>query len=87
MITPYHILLSPKARNQILALATKEQKLVIKLIEALAFNPRPPGVKKIEGMIGLHSEDVNGLRIIYKIEDQGLLVLLVKVEIPSQLNP
>lgn len=78
MTTPYHIKISPAALRQIRALAPKYQKIIIKLIEALAINPRPPGVKKIEGMTGLYSEDVNHLRLVYKVEEQEILLLLVK---------
>lgn len=78
MTTPYHIKISPAAQRQILALNIKSQKNILKLVEALAVNPRPPGAKKVEGMVGLYSEDVHPLRLIYKIEEQEVLVLLVK---------
>jgi mRNA interferase RelE/StbE len=76
--TPYHVRIAPTARKQIKALVPKQQKIIVKLAEALAINPRPPGVKKIEGMTGLYSEAVNQHRLIYKIEDQDVLILLVK---------
>jgi mRNA interferase RelE/StbE len=76
--TPYHINISPTAARQIKALATKQQKIILKLIEALAVNPRPPGVKKIDGMTGLYREDIEQLRMIYKIEEHEILLLLVK---------
>lgn len=78
MTTPYHIKIAPAAHRQILALSSKYQKTIIKFIEALAINPRPPGATKIEGMTGLYSEDVNHMRLIYKIEDQEVLLLLIK---------
>ena len=78
MATPYHIKIAPTAQMQIMALAIKPRKMIVKLIEALAINPRPPGVNRIEGMTGLYREDVNGNRIIYKVEEQEVLVLLVK---------
>lgn len=78
MTTPYHIKIAPAAHRQILALSTKYQKILFKLIEALAINPRPPGAKKIDGMTGLYSEDVNHLRLIYKVEEQEVLLLLIK---------
>lgn len=78
MITPYHIKIAPAAHRQIRALSSKYQKTIIKLLDALAINPRPPGAKKIDGMSGLYSEDVTPLRIIYKIEDQEVLLLLIK---------
>lgn len=76
--TPYNIKIAPGSHRQILLLPQKDQKTIIKLIEALAINPRPPGVKKIEGMIGLYCEDVNHLHLVYKVEEQEVLVLLIK---------
>lgn len=76
--TPYYIKVAPRAAEQVKALSLKQRKLIFKLVEALAVNPRPPGTKKIEGMTGLYSESINGLRLIYKIEEQEILLLLVK---------
>lgn len=76
--TPYHVKIAPAAAKQIRSLPAKQIKLIIKLIEALAVNPRPPGVKKIEGMMGLYCEDVDHMRFIYKVEEQEVLLLLVK---------
>lgn len=78
MTTPYHIKIAPAAQRQILALPSKTQKSIIKLLEALAINPRQPGVRKVDGMIGLYCEDINQLRLIYKVEEQEVLLLLVK---------
>jgi len=76
--TPYHIQVAPAAKRQFQKLSPKQQKLVITLAEALAINPRPPGCKKVEGMTGLYSETINHVRLIYKIEDQEILLLLIK---------
>lgn len=78
MATPYHIKIAPTAQRQMLALPGKTQKTILKLVEALAVNPRPPGAKKIEGMMGLYAEEVQHLRLIYKVEEQEVLLLLVK---------
>lgn len=78
MATPYHIKIAPAAQRQIRVLSSKYQKSIIKFIEALAINPRPPGAKKIEGMTGLYSEEVNHVRLIYKVEEQEVLLLLIK---------
>jgi mRNA interferase RelE/StbE len=77
--TPYNIHIAPAAQQQLLVLSSKHQRIIIKLLEALAVNPRPPGAKKINGMTGLYSEAVDHMRLIYKIEDQVLLLLLVKL--------
>lgn len=78
MTTPYLVTIAPNARRQIKALPQKHQRLMVQFIEALAVNPRPPGTKKIEGMIGLYSEAIDARRLVYKIEDQTVLILLVK---------
>ena len=78
MTTPYHVLVTPNAARQIRALPQKFQKTIVQLAEALAINPRPPGAEKIEGMTGLYAQGVHPLRIIYKIENQEILLLSVK---------
>jgi mRNA interferase RelE/StbE len=76
--TPYHVKIAPNAHKQINNLSVKYRKLIIKLAEALAVNPRPPGAKKVTGMTGLYSEEIDHIRLVYKIEDQEILLLLVK---------
>jgi mRNA interferase RelE/StbE len=76
--SPYHIKIAPAAERQILGLSGKTQKIICKLVESLAVNPRPPGAKKIEGMTGLYVNSIDHTRLIYKIEEQEILVLLVK---------
>lgn len=78
MTTPYHVQIAPLARRQIHALPEKHQKSVIKIIEALAINPRPPGGHKIEGMMGLYKQTLPTVQLVYKIEDQEVLILIVK---------
>lgn len=78
MTTPYHIKIAPTAQRQFYALPHKHQKMLVAVVEALAINPRPPGVQKIEGMTGLYSEPANSLRLVYKVEDQEVLLLLIK---------
>jgi len=75
---PYFIKIAPAAERHILSIPPKHQKDILKLVEALAVNPRPPGAKKIEGMTGLYCQDINHLRLVYKIEEQEILLLLVK---------
>ena len=77
--TPYTIRLSPRAADEIKKLSQKQRKLVLRLAEALSINPRPPGTEKIEGMTGLYSESANGLRLVYKIEEQDVILLFVRI--------
>lgn len=75
--TPYYVSIAPAAQRHIHALHSKNQKMIIKFLESLAINPRPLGVTKIEGMIGLYAETVDKHRLIYKVEEQEVLLLLV----------
>lgn len=78
MQNPYHIKIAATAHQQILQLPSKSQKNILRLIETLAINPRAPGAKKVEGMTGLYFQEVAPLRVIYKIEEHEVLVLVVK---------
>ena len=48
-------------------------------IEKLATNPRPSGVKKLAGEDGLWRVRVGDYRIIYRIEDDRLVVLVIRI--------
>jgi mRNA interferase RelE/StbE len=48
-------------------------------IDALAKNPRPSGMKKLEGEDNLYRIGVGDYHIIYQIEDDKLIVLVVKI--------
>jgi len=76
--TPYAIRLSPRLQKQLRALPQAERKLAIKLAEALAINPRPPDVIRIEGMTGLYRASLSELQMVYKIEDAELILLFIR---------
>lgn len=78
MTSPYEVYISPAARRQLLSLALKNRKTMFQFIEALSINPRPPGTKKIDGMTGLYCNNIDGMRLIYKIDEMEILLLLVK---------
>lgn len=75
--TPYSIQIAPAAFRQTQALEQQNAKVVIKLIEALAINPRPPGCKKIDGLTGLYKNEIQGFQILYRIEEHEILILTV----------
>lgn len=78
MTTPYDIKIAPVAHRQFLAQPNKTQKDIIKILDALSINPRPPGAKKQDGLTGLYVHPLNGLRLVYKVEDQLVFLLLIK---------
>jgi mRNA interferase RelE/StbE len=48
-------------------------------IEALAFDPRPPGVRKLAGYEDLYRIRVGDWRVIYSIEEEILVVLVIEI--------
>ncbi|MCK6555068.1 type II toxin-antitoxin system RelE/ParE family toxin [Candidatus Binatia bacterium] len=71
--------LKPAAARDLAALATRDRVRVSKRIDALAANPRPPGVEKLKGAENLWRVRVGDYRIVYTIQDNALLVLVVRV--------
>lgn len=56
----------------------KEVARILKRIEALAVEPRPPGVEKLSGQEKYRIRQ-GVYRILYEIVDQKLIVVIVKV--------
>ena len=75
----YAILLAPPAERQIKALAESTQKRIVKRLKSLQHNPRLQGVKKLAGEDGLYRIREGSYRIIYKVQDKELIVLVVKI--------
>lgn len=76
--TPYTIRCAPKIIAQLRKLPVKQRRLILRLAEALAINPRPPGALRIEGMTGLYVESIEQVNLIYKIEEQDVVLLFVR---------
>ena len=55
------------------------QKRIGKKIDSLAENPRPPGVEKLSGREDSYRVRVGDYRIIYRIHDKVLLIVIVEV--------
>ena len=75
----YSVEISPAAEKQIKSLPKREQTKIIKRAYKLADNPRPSGVKKLKGVSSLYRLRQGNWRIVYTIEDEKLVVLVVKV--------
>jgi mRNA interferase RelE/StbE len=75
----YAILLAPPAERQLKALTESTQKRIVKRLKSLQHNPRLQGVKKLAGEDGLYRIREGSYRIIYKVQDKELIVLVVKI--------
>ncbi len=73
----YRVLILPRARRQIESLPLQIRKRVGKAIDSLEKNPRPEGAKKLKGFEELYRLRVGDYRIIYTVEDNELLVIVV----------
>ena len=75
----YRIEFAPAADRDFRALAEDVRRRLRPRIDALAENPRPHGVETLEGEKSLHRIRVGDYRIIYQIQDDVLMVLVVRL--------
>jgi mRNA interferase RelE/StbE len=75
----YTVELTASAVKTLRDLPRIDQRKVAARIDALAENPRPPGVEKLEGADDLYRVRAGDYRIIYQIENKRLLVLVVRI--------
>jgi len=52
---------------------------IIKRIEQLATDPRPPGARKITDTADRYRIRIGDYRVIYQVEDDRLLILVIRV--------
>ena len=75
----YGIEILPSARRELLAVPKREQKRIDERILALADDPRPSGAKSLVGQNNLYRIRVGDYRVIYRIQDHDLLILVVRI--------
>jgi mRNA interferase RelE/StbE len=75
----YQIEFVKQAAKQLRALPAQEQERLQPKIDALVTEPRPIGAIKLAGEESLYRIRVGDYRIIYSIQDDQLLVLVVKI--------
>lgn len=74
----YQVELSKRAERQLRKLDPDIQSLIGVAIDTLAIDPRPAGVKKLKGDENVYRIRVRDYRIVYEIQDDDLIVLVVK---------
>jgi mRNA interferase RelE/StbE len=75
----YRIQFAPSARRQLEDLPRKVQQRIAAHVDQLAFNPRPRGSIKLEREDDLYRIRVGKYRVIYAIQDDELIVLVLRV--------
>lgn len=74
----YSIQIKPSAQKDLLKLPPQTQTRLLDAIQTLSVNPRPSGIKKLQGH-ELYRLRVGDYRIIYAIQDQELLILVATI--------
>ena len=75
----YTIEFRPRAVRDLKGLPQDVQRRLLARIEDLAEEPRPPGVKKLAGADDLYRIRVGDYRVLYQIQDEKLLVVIVRI--------
>ncbi|CAN1213394.1 Plasmid stabilization system [Tumidithrix helvetica PCC 7403] len=75
----YEIQILPKAVRQLKALSIEVRQDISLTIQSLANEPRPIGVKKLSGEKDIYRVRVGNYRVLYKIIDKVLVVVVVSV--------
>lgn len=76
---PYKILFRPGAERGFKRLSRDLQDRIISALLTLTDNPRPAGVIKMAGSESLYRVRIGDYRVIYAVEDDLLIVLVVEV--------
>ena len=75
----YSLTIMPHAMRQLSRLTGKQAMRIRDKIGALTDNPRPPGTVKLTGEDNLYRVRAGDYRVVYRIEDKRLVVLLVRI--------
>ncbi len=75
----YSLRIKKSARKELQAIATKaDRQRIVKRIQSLADDPRPPGAIKLSGLERYRIRQ-GRFRILYTIEDTMLIVYVIKI--------
>jgi mRNA interferase RelE/StbE len=78
-VKPYRIDILPTAKKALAELPRNLQKRIDQRILSLADDPCPPGAVKIQGMLNGWRIRVGDYRILYTIENDRLLILIIRI--------
>lgn len=74
----YKIEFSKRVRKDFKGLPRNDANRILRKIEALALNPRPPDSKKLTNDQSYRIR-IGNYRVLYEIEDGRLIVLVLKI--------
>jgi mRNA interferase RelE/StbE len=77
-VAKYRVLIKTSAAKELEKLPKKDRATVAKRIMALGDDPRPPGCQKLSGDEKYRIRQ-GTYRILYTVEDDGVVVVVVKI--------
>jgi len=77
----YRIEILPSAEREIADLPKKARAQIVRRINNLSSVPRPRGCKPLRAADGLYRIRSGDYRVVYRVEDTRLVVLVVRVGI------
>jgi mRNA interferase RelE/StbE len=78
-VASYRLLIKPSAAKEIEASPKKDRLRIIKRIQSLSSDPRPPGCEKLSGHEDKYRVRQGAYRIVYSVSDIERVVCVVKV--------
>ena len=75
----YQVIVKPSANKELQRLPMDMQRRIAVAMRALATNPRPHGVVKMQGDENLWRIRVGDYRVVYEIRDEQVLILVLKI--------
>lgn len=82
---PYTVIVERQAEKALRRLPREVLSRVDRLILRLADDPRPAGCKKLKGYENLYRLRVGNWRIVYAVEDDKLIVLVIEISPRGQV--
>lgn len=84
---PYTIISLPDVDNDLDKLSDPEYSRIKTAISRLANAPRPSGAIKLTDLGGAYRIRVGKYRVVYRIQDQKLLILVIAVAERGKIYP
>ena len=76
---PYRIEFTSSGTHDFSKLTDDVQQRLMPKIDALAHEPRPMGIQKLQGRVNRYRILVGDYRVVYEIQDRILVVLIVRI--------
>ncbi|MBI4081746.1 MAG: type II toxin-antitoxin system RelE/ParE family toxin [Candidatus Lambdaproteobacteria bacterium] len=80
MSSVYEVVYVRTAERDLRKLTRTNQQRVARAVKALATEPRPPGCRRLQTADVRYRIRVGDLRIVYRVEDERLLVLVIRID-------